>query len=571
MPLRYARKLRDTTTQTRSGAHPQASGATSGPAGRSLDVPTPTARITYLPRRLTPQSLAGTPRGYVLAVACVLVLVGLAISDLVTPPNVTVSAIGVFAVLAAAWFLSARMTIAVLVAGVLLQVLLVAVGSLDTVRAQFHIEGVYWLTAVADIAAFLLTAAIGHFAARNWADMDRGLQRERALLRERERAQGRLESVLAVNQAIVEGRPIEEVLHLVASRARTLAGAAVAAIAVPDGGQSTYTIRAVDGDGASALIGQQVRATRGGGGSMLRTRRPMKVDDVSAHLRTGGAGDPGRLGPALLMPLAAGRRRYGTLVLANLKGSPPLSDEDPTVELFASQAGLALEYGRVRDELQRLALVEDRNRISQELHDGVIQSLFAIGLELESSASGSDSEHREAVKRSVAAIKDAIRDLRGFIYGLLPSVLDEHGLRDALLKLAADFSTKVNIEATTNIDPELAEILAPQGVQLVLFVTEALSNLAQHSGAASFSMTLARARDDAVLEIRDQGTGFDPAQAAGKGLGLHNLGERAARLNGRLSILSAPGQGTAVRLVIPLQQTPKAKRTGTTAVERGAG
>jgi hypothetical protein len=96
-------------------------------------------RIAYLPLRLTPQSLTGTGRGYVLAGGCVLLLVGLAISDFLTPPNVTVSALGVFAVLAAAWFLSLRMTIAVLVAGVLLQILLVAIGSLKQVRAQFHV------------------------------------------------------------------------------------------------------------------------------------------------------------------------------------------------------------------------------------------------------------------------------------------------------------------------------------------------------------------------------------------------------------------------------------------------
>lgn len=540
------------------------------PGDPSFEPSVQAVRIDYLPRRLTPQSLAGAPRGYVLAGACVLLLVGLAISDFLTPPNVTVSALGVFAVLAAAWFLSLRMTIAVVVAGVLLQILLVAIGSLEQVRAQFHVEGVYWLTAVADTAAFLLTAVIGRFAARNWADIDSSLKREHALLRDRERSQQRLESVLAVNQSIVEGRPLEEVLQTVAGRARALAGAAVAAIAIADSGHRSYTIQAVDGDGAAGLIGLRVRATTGSSGSVLRTRIPLEIEDLSSDLSSGGAADPGQLGPAVLVPLATGRRRYGTLVLANLKGSTGLHAGDPLVELFASQAGLALEYGRVRDELQRLALVEDRNRISQELHDGVIQSLFAIGLELETSTSGLDPEHREAVKRSIAEINGVIRDLRGFIYGLLPGLLDGRGLYDALLKLAADFSTKLKIEATANLDPELAEILAPQGMQLVLFGTEALSNLAQHSGAATCSMTLAREGDHAVFEIRDAGRGFDPALASGKGFGLHNLGERASRLHGRLSILSAPGEGTAVRLVIPLKQARPRKR-GAVAIEDPAG
>jgi signal transduction histidine kinase len=175
------------------------------------------------------------------------------------------------------------------------------------------------------------------------------------------------------------------------------------------------------------------------------------------------------------------------------------------------------------------------------------------------------------VKRSIAGINGVIRDLRGFIYGLLPGLLDEHGLHDALLKMTADFSSKLKIQATASIDPELAEILAPQGLQLVLFGTEALSNLAQHSGASSCSMTLARIGDDAVLEIRDEGAGFDPAQATGKGFGLQNLGERASRLHGRLAILSAPGKGTAVRLVIPLKHTRTRKPAGAAAGERTAG
>jgi signal transduction histidine kinase len=124
--------------------------------------------------------------------------------------------------------------------------------------------------------------------------------------------------------------------------------------------------------------------------------------------------------------------------------------------------------------------------------------------------------------------------------------------------LTTDFSSKLKIKATASIDPELAEILAP-------------ANLARHSGAGSCSMTLARIGEDAVLEIRDEGSGFDPDQASGQGFGLRNLRERAARLHGRLSILSAPGKGTAVRLIIPLKHTRKRKPTVNDAVTDPAG
>ena len=503
-----------------------------------------------LTRRLAPQSLVGRRAGYALATACLLALVGLAISDLFTPPNVTVSAIGVFAVLAAAWFLSLRLTIVVLVGGVLLQVLLIAIGAMDEIRGQLHIEGVYWLTAVADIAAFTLTAALGRFAAGNWATVNAGLQRERGLHREKERARQQVECVLEVTRSILDGQPIEDVLRLVAARARTLSGAALAAVAVPDGGHRTYTIQAVEGEGATGLIGLRVRATSGTSGSVLRTRVPMKIDDLTRGL-SGSDANQGVFGPAILLPLAAGRRRFGTLVLANLKGSPPFGADDALVEVFAAQAAVGLEYARVRDELRRIALLEDRNRISEELHDGVIQSLFAIGLDLEANASSVDPKRREALTRSIGEINGVIRDLRGFIYGLVPGLLDEHELHGALLKLAQDFTNRSKIHASASIDPKLADMLAPQGLQIILFASEALSNLARHSGATSCSLSLTRMGDDAVLEIRDEGIGFDPAQAGGRGFGLHNLSERASRLGGRLDILSAPGAGTTVRLVIP--------------------
>ena len=137
--------------------------------------------------------------------------------------------------------------------------------------------------------------------------------------------------------------------------------------------------------------------------------------------------------------------------------------------------------------------------------------------------------------------------------------------------MTTDFSSKLRIKATASIDPELAEILAPHGVQLVQFVTEALSNQARHSGTATCSVTLARIGEDAVLEIRDEGAGFDPERASGQGFGLRNLGERAARMHGRLSILSAPGKGTAVRLIIPLKQAKKRKPSVHEAVTSPTG
>jgi signal transduction histidine kinase len=149
-----------------------------------------------------------------------------------------------------------------------------------------------------------------------------------------------------------------------------------------------------------------------------------------------------------------------------------------------------------------------------------------------------------------------IRDLRGYIYGLTPSLLYERDLRSALLKLAEDFTAKVKITVTASVDPAVADMLAPHSVQLIQFATEALANVARHSASTSCSLTLKREGDRAVLEIRDNGVGFDIDQASRMGIGLHSLHERAAQLGGKLTIESAAGHGTSLRLAVPLTPDP---------------
>lgn len=496
----------------------------------------------YLPSWLTPRSLQGRPAGYVLAAACAAFLIGLGITDLTAPINVTVSALAVFPVLAAAWFLAVRAALGVAFVAVLLQFWLARLGAIDG------------LTMAADIAALSLMVAIGHFAARSWTEMRDGLQREAILLRERERAQERLESVLQVAQSILAGRPIEELMQLIARRARVLAGAAIAAVAVPDEAERTFTLEVVDGEAADKLRGHQVRATATSSGNILKAREPLIISDLSEGF-SAGIDSAYELGPAMLVPLAVGPHGFGTLVLANPKGARTFEAEDRTlIELFAAQAAVAVDYARARDEVQRLAVLEDRERISQELHDGVIQSLFAVGLELGVIARESDANHQQELRGLINEVNSVIRNLRAYIYGLAPRFLSDGDLKAAVEKLAGDFTAKLKIETRADISAEAAELLAPKAGAVLQFVGEALSNVARHSESALCFVSLTISGIDVVLEIRDEGQGFDPVEAAGKGFGLANLSDRAQRLGGQLVIDSAVGAGTAVRLLIPTEQ-----------------
>ncbi|HEY8641529.1 MAG TPA: sensor histidine kinase, partial [Candidatus Dormibacteraeota bacterium] len=229
------------------------------------------------------------------------------------------------------------------------------------------------------------------------------------------------------------------------------------------------------------------------------------------------------------------------------------ADERQVTELFAAQAAVAIEYERARDELRRLDVLEERERISRELHDGVIQSLFAVGMNLQAAALGAgSSELLERLDASVAEIDHAIRDLRNYIFGLRPGILADRQLAQAIQQLAADFERESGVTIVTDIDAQVAARLASRAGDVVQLVRESLSNVARHAAATTCRVSLRDVGGQAVLEIDDDGQGFDTDAAAGPGQGLRNLSERAQSLGGDLDIDARPAEGTRVRIRLPL-------------------
>jgi signal transduction histidine kinase len=267
---------------------------------------------------------------------------------------------------------------------------------------------------------------------------------------------------------------------------------------------------------------------------------------VQPIVRAGG-------GPAVFIPLAVRGNILGSLTVANRRGGPLLREAAiPLVETFAEQAAVAIEYGRLQRELQRLALLEDRERIAKELHDGAIQALFAVGMGLQGSAVLASSEElRGRLQDAVEEVDRVIRDLRNYIFGLRPGILADRQLDQALQRLCEEFQERTGVVAVAEIDPQVAAELASQAGDVVQLAREALSNVSRHAEAATCRVSLYRDTDGDVLEVDDDGRGFDPARATGAGQGLRNLRERAERLGGRAQIDSTPGQGTRVRVVLP--------------------
>jgi signal transduction histidine kinase len=375
-----------------------------------------------------------------------------------------------------------------------------------------------------------------------------------ARLFERAERRGRwLESIREVTNAILHGTSSSEVLALVTARARDLAGAATAGLVVPsDDGELTMLV--ADGSHAEDLLGMAVPREKSISGDVIRSGRPRVVEDVSAEP---GAHEPmvrlGKLGPAIFLPVAVRGEAVGTLMVANPRGSEPFAEEvSDLVESFAIQASSALEYSRARADRDRLALMEDRERIAKELHDGVIQSLFAVGMGLQGTALlAGDEDLSRRIEGAVEELDSVIRDLRSYIFGLRPGILVDRALDQALRDLAEDFERRTGIVTVTDVDEIAASSLSPVGADLVQLAREALSNVGRHAAATTVRVSLAGRDGGAVFVVDDDGKGFDPAEAAGRGSGLSNMRERAEALGATLTLDSVPGEGTTLTVVLP--------------------
>ena len=370
--------------------------------------------------------------------------------------------------------------------------------------------------------------------------------------RQRER---RLEAIREITSRILEGAESEEILELVAMRARELVGADLATIAVPADQPDSLIVQVADGIHADELQGMVFPVERSVSGEIIRTGKPVVLSDASGDER---AYQPmislGEMGPAMFLPLAVRDRALGTLAVSNRPGGRTFSHEDlALVETFAGQASVAIEYGRAQGELKRLTVMDERERIAKELHDGVIQSLFAVGMGLQSAATLSrDPDLERRVSDAVSEIDHAIRDLRNYIFGLRPGILADRQLDQAIRRLTEDFQGKTGVTTAVEIDGRVAAEISGRAGDVIQLIREALSNVGRHAEAATCRVSLFRADGRALLEIDDDGKGFDPAASKVKGQGLQNLAEGANSLGGELEVVSATGDGTTIRVRVPL-------------------
>ena len=366
-----------------------------------------------------------------------------------------------------------------------------------------------------------------------------------------------LQAVRETSGAILAGTDAGGVLRLVARWARELAGADLATVATPSADGEDLRVTVAEGLNAAELEGMPVPLAGSLSGEAMRTGRPHVTADASTDSRSyQPMVASARMGSSIFVPLRVRGAPFGTLAVANAVGGRRFTAEDVRmVETFADQASLGLEYSRAQRELQRLSLVEDRERIAKELHDGVIQALFAVGLSLQGTAAIiTQPRVGERLQDAVNEIDRVIADLRSYIFGLRPHVLSStRGLGAALDQLAHEFQSTSGVTTVVELDESLEGPLAGIAVHVVQLVREALANVGRHAQAQTCRVSLRRDGGSALLEIDDDGIGFDVAEASPRGgMGLGNLRSRSTSIGGDLRIDSVAGEGTTVRISLPL-------------------
>jgi signal transduction histidine kinase len=369
-----------------------------------------------------------------------------------------------------------------------------------------------------------------------------------------ERQDKLIQAALAVSSEL----SLEVVLQLIIELAAEITGARYGALGViGPGGELTEFITTGLTPEERAAIGP-LPVGHGLLGVLIKEAVPLRISPISSHPES--VGFPPNHPPMTSLlgaPVVSRGRVFGDIYLTDKDGGQPFTGEDQAdLLVLAAQAGVAIENARLYEEVHRLAVLEDRERIAKELHDGVIQSLFAVGMSLQGTALRSaDPEQAARIESGVAELDRVIRDLRNYIFGLRPGVLADRELGQALRQLGEEFQERSGVTTVVEIDESAASELSAHANDILQIARESLSNVGRHAEATTCRLSVFRNGSSTVLEVDDDGRGFDEASIR-RGDGLTNLEHRAVAVGGDVTILGVPGEGTIVRLVVPLSTSP---------------
>ncbi|HVK21857.1 MAG TPA: GAF domain-containing protein [Actinokineospora sp.] len=382
-----------------------------------------------------------------------------------------------------------------------------------------------------------------------------GVAVENARLFERSRTRERWVSASSeINSALLAGASQEDSLALVADRVRELAGADLVVILLADAKPAAaLRVSAGSGRAADGLLGSSLPGLTSIIGDVVATGSPTTMADLSRAALDGPDEVTGRIGPAVVVPLGHAGETSGALLVCRDKGSSPFAaDLVPLLASFAGQAAVALEFADKQRNLRLLDVLADRDRIAQDLHDHVIQRLYATGMSLQGTVRRiTDEDVRSRVHRAVEQLDQTVREIRTSIFDLHTEdrARAASSLRRRLLDIVAETAAESAVSPSVRISGAVDTLVRPalaEHAEAVL--REALSNAVRHASAREIIVVI-EAGDELLIEVTDDGVGI----AAGTPRrGLDNLADRAGRLSGALDLSTPDDGGTRLRWRVPL-------------------
>lgn len=367
----------------------------------------------------------------------------------------------------------------------------------------------------------------------------------------------RLKTITSSVMFATEAETLGEVLERIAEASRDLVRARYAALGIPNGvgGLQYFMFSGMSEDQVSAI--PHLPEGKGLLGAIMREREPIRISDIQADPRSSGfpVNHPD-MKRFLGVPIIVGQQLYGMLYLTDRIDGEPFDAQDQwLIESMAGYAALAIAGTQIREQQQHLALLQERERISMDLHDGIIQSIYAIGMNLELARTQEDFDPD--------SLSDVIEDLNGIIEEIRSYI---HDLKTRNFQQKSVYECVVDMVNRLHVPGHLAvEIDAPRDIKmpfssstyeaLCQMANEAISNVVRHAHASKIRISASHNDRLFRLTIVDDGEGFDPNQPvvnrSSGGLGLRNIQQRARIHGGNIHIDSNHGRGTSITLNIP--------------------
>ena len=344
---------------------------------------------------------------------------------------------------------------------------------------------------------------------------------------------------------------LDEVLQRLVRRVREIAGADFASVALPTADSEHLVVMAAAGPHGAEQQGLRFPVANSVSGDVMRTGETVMVD-ASKDERDGQPFVATRdFGLAMVVPVATGGRVLGTLQIANLVGGRSFTAETrQLVEAHALQAALALEYAGAQADRRRLATLEDRDRIARDLHDVVIQRLFATGMTLQGGLRlVTEPQLASRLQQVVGEIDETIQDIRTTIFGLRSQIHEGVGLRSRVLEVATRHADSLGFDPVVHFDGPIDSLVDVEtGEHLLAALNEALSNAARHACAQHVDVYVS-VGPDLWLRVVDDGRGF--SEDTDRRSGLDNLARRAERLGGTMVVNGVRDEGTTLEWSVP--------------------